>query len=172
MPRCNLTEAVEDAALEYLKGLLLNRLIKLLGRRAAIALGALVTEFLTDGLLPGSDIIGLVISIGVGIWTFWDVLKTIKNTINRYKSGAWKSFRDLPKRVLRELEPSFFDCLDRKPECCVLFNQKVGSILLKWVQDLKPGWKKKSAWHAGVKFKQVKNDIKRQIAEPLRKCCQ
>jgi hypothetical protein len=172
VPRCNLTEAVEDAALEYLKGLLLNRLMKLLGRRAVIALGALVTGFLADSLLPASDIIGLVISIGIGIRTFWDMVKTIRNTIDRYKSGAWKGFINLPQRVLRELDSSLFDCLDRRPECCELFYRKVGNILLKWVQELEPGWKKKSAWHAGVKFKQVKNDIKAQIAEPLRECCQ
>ncbi|MBI1925175.1 hypothetical protein HYR99_13115 [Candidatus Poribacteria bacterium] len=172
MPRCNLAEAVEDAAFEYLKGLLINRLLRLLGRRVTIVLGLLAAVTLVDNLLPFGALIGFALSIGVGIWIFGEVFVTIKRTIDQYKRGAWRSFRNLPQRILRELDPSFFNCLDGKTECCDLFNRQVGSKLLEWVKGLQPGWKQKSAWDAGVKFKKVKNDIKQQIIEPLRKCCQ
>jgi uncharacterized protein (DUF2062 family) len=72
MPRCALTDAIEEAAFEYLKRLLLHRLLRLISRRAAVALAVLVGGAVADGPLPIGDIMGLLISIGIAIWTIAD----------------------------------------------------------------------------------------------------
>lgn len=167
MRECDLTAAIEDAAFEYLKQLLINRLLRLIGRRAAIALGALLGGAVADGPLPIGDIIGLLVSIGVAIWTIYDIIQTIRSVIETFRTGMYQTF----KRIARTaVESALLDCLDRKPECCRIAREGISRILKNWVRSLRPGWKRRgSGGHANAH--RIRNQIRRELAAPLAECC-
>jgi hypothetical protein len=148
MRECDLLKAVEQAAFSYLFGLLTNRISRLLGKRALAALVILVGAALADGPLPTGDIIGLVVTIGIAIRSFYDVIKTIKEIVEGFRNGIWQQFKRLPQQLLNA---SLRNCLDQKPECCELFQREVDKLLLQWVKELKPGWKKGGPFAGSVK---------------------
>lgn len=168
---CDLTQAIESAAFEYLKGVLINRILKLLGKRITMALVALIGSAVADGPLPIGDIIGLIISIGIGLWTAWDLVALIKQVVNLWKEKIWDGFKRTLLKKLIGIDPNIMDCLDKKPECCLIVIQKAGKILKKWVKGLKPKWHKRSALVRGAKFSKAMKEIKRELAGPLTECC-
>ena len=164
---CDLTDAIEDAAFEYLKRLLINRLLKLIGRRVAVALAALVGGIIADGAWPIGDIIGFLISIGIAIWTIYDIVQTIHRVINGFRSGMYETF----KRIARQsVDVARLDCLDRRPQCCELAKDGISRILTQWVSSLQPGWKVRGrgGHHQTLR---IKNQIRRELAGPLAECC-
>lgn len=171
MAKCDISKAVENAALEYLKGLLISRVTKLLGKRLALALATLLGGALADGPLPIGDIVGLLISIGIGIWTLWDVKKLIEKLVDAWKQNMWDAMIKWLSKTLLKVDPNIMDCIDKKPECCLLVIQKAGKILTDWVKGLKPGWKKKSPMKAGIEFSKQFKKIKKELAGPLQECC-
>ncbi|MTI86922.1 MAG: hypothetical protein FH748_03020 [Balneolaceae bacterium] len=171
MAKCDLTEAIENAAIEYLKGLLINRIMKLLGRRAALALATLLGGAIADGPLPIGDIIGLLISIGIAIWTLWDIAALVRKVVDAWRANIWDAMRNRLAQYLLKIDPDIMDCLDEKPECCLLVIRKAGKILTDWVKGLRPGWKKGSALKAGAQFSKQFKKIKKELADPLQECC-
>jgi hypothetical protein len=168
MRECDLLKAVEQAAFRYLLGLLINRVGKLLRKRALAVLVILVGAPLADGPLPIGDIIGLIVAVGIGLWCIYDVVKTIRDVLDRFRTGIWQMFKKLPQQLLDDF---LLDCLNRKPECCDLFQREAGNLLFQWVKGLKPGWKKGSPITGSTTWRQMQRDIKRRIAAPLRECC-
>lgn len=167
MPRCDLTDAIEEAAFEYLKRLLINRLLRLIAGRAALALAALVGGAVADGPLPIGDIIGLLISIGVAIWTIYDIVQTIRRIIDGFRSGMYETF----KRIARQaVDAALLDCLDRRPQCCRLAKDGIHRILKEWVRSLQPGWKRRGGG-GHHQAHRIKNQIRRELAGPLAECC-
>lgn len=177
MRECNLLKAVKRAAFRYLLGLLMNRVGKLLVgkrnlKRTLAALAALGGAALADRLLlPIGGLTGLVVAIGIVIWSLCDIVKTIKYVIERFRKGIGRAFKNLPQRLLDD--PFLLDCVNRKPECCELFQREVSKLLVEWVKGLQPGWK----GHAGglgsreKKWDRMVEDIQQKIADPLRACC-
>lgn len=167
MPRCALTDAIEEAAFEYLKRLLINRLLRLIGRRAAVALAVLVGGAVADGPLPIGDIMGLLISIGIAIWTIYDSVQTIRSVIDGFRAGMYETF----KRIARQaVDAALLDCLDRKPQCCKLAKDGISRILKEWVRSLRPGWKRRGRG-GHYQAHRIKNLIRRELAGPLADCC-
>ncbi|MBI1922930.1 hypothetical protein HYR99_01635 [Candidatus Poribacteria bacterium] len=168
MQECDLLKAVEQAAFQYLFGVLMNRVGKLLGKRALVALVVLVGAVLVDRWMPMGGIIGLAVAIGIAIWSFYDAVKTARNVIEKFRRGWWQIFKRLPRQLLDDF---FLDCLNRKPECCELFQREVSQLLMEWVKGLKPGWKKGSPFIGSLKWHQMQKDIKRRITDQLKECC-
>jgi hypothetical protein len=168
MRECDLLKAVEQAAFKYLFGLLINRVGKLFGKRATAALVVLAGATFANELLPIADIIGLVVAIGITIWSIYDVVKTIRNVINGFRSGIWQSFKKLPLQLLDDF---LIDCLNRKPECCDLFQREGNNLLLQWVNLLKPGWKKGGSFTGSIKWRKMQREIKGNITDLLEECC-
>ena len=169
MRGCDLLQAIEGAAFRYLFGLLINRVGKLLGKRALVALIALAGIALANALFPiRAVVIGGVIVLGIGIWNVHDTVKTVRNVIEEFRTRVWQSFKKLPHRLL---DQSLLDCLTRKPECCELFQREVDRLLVKWVKTLKPGWKQGDPWTSSLKWRQMQRSIKREITDSLRECC-
>ena len=167
MRRCDLTDAIEEVAFEYLKRLLINRLLKLVGRRSALALTALIGGTVVDSSSLIGNIIGILISIGIAIWTIYDVVQTIHSVIDGFRSGMYETF----KRIARQaVDVALLDCLDRKPQCCQLSKGGLSRILKQWVRSLLPGWKRRG--HGGhYQAHRIKNQIRSELAGPLAKCC-
>jgi len=163
-----LLKAVEKAAFMYLMRLLINRIGRLVGKRIPAVLAVLIGAALADGSLLVGDIIGLVVAIGLGIWSAYDTIKTIEKTIKGFRNGMWQQFKKIPEWLL---DATFLDCLNRKPLCCGLFQREVSALLVQWVEELKPGWKKGSPFAGSVKWRRMLRDIKSQIAGPLEECC-
>lgn len=165
--RCDLTEAIEDAAWDYFWRALRNRLIRLIGRRTALALGTLLAGIIVDGPLSIGDTIGLVISIGIVIWTIIDVINTIRYLLDTFRSGMLETFRRIART---SVHPSMFNCLDRKPECCQLAKDHTRRIVSQWARNLRPGWKRRGrGGHASAH--RVRNQLRRELAGPLAECC-
>jgi len=162
-----LTDAIEEAAFEYLKRLLVNRLLRLLSRRAALALTALVGGAVAGGLLPIGNIIGLLVSIGIVIWTIYDIVQTIRNVIDGFRSGMYETFKRI---ACRSVDVSLLDCLDRRPECCKLAKDGISRMLKEWVRSLRPGWKRRGRG-GHHQAHRIKNQIRRELAGPLAECC-
>ena len=84
----------------------------------------------------------------------------------------WQDFKNLPRRILRALPEDTrgtLDCLNDRPACCELFQREVENVLVKWVKELKPGWKKGGGGF--VKWGEIRTDIVNKITNPLRACC-
>jgi hypothetical protein len=165
---CALLKAIEPAAFRYLAGVLINRVGILLAKRGLLVLAVLGGTALAEGISPMVDITGWIVVIGVGIWSYLDITKTIRATIEKFRNGIWSQFKGLAHQLL---DAAYFDCLNQKPECCELFQREVGTLLLQWVKSLKPGWKKGNPISGSVTWRQMRRDIKRKIDAPLRKCC-
>jgi hypothetical protein len=131
-------------------------------------LALLVGAAFVKELLPISAIIGLIVAFGVGIWSIYDAIKTMRNVIEEFSNHIWQSFKRLPRRLLNQ---SFLDCLNRKPECCELFQREVSKLLVEWVKGLKPGWKKGNPLISSLKWRQMQRNIKRKINTSLGECC-
>ena len=168
MQECDLLKAVEKAAFMYLFGVLINRIGKLLAKRSLAVLALLVGAAFAKEPLPIGAIIGLIVALGVGIWSSYDAVKTMRNVIKEFSNHMWQSFKRLPRRLLNQ---SLLDCLNRKPECCELFQSEVSKLLAEWVKGLKPGWKKGNPLTSSLKWRQMQRDIKRKITDSLKKCC-
>jgi len=168
MRGCDLLQAVEQAAFRYLFGVLLNRVGKLLGKRVLAVLFVLAGATLANRFLPISAIIGLVTALGLGIWSMYDTVKTVERVIEEFRERMWQSFKRLPQRLL---DQSLLDCLDRKPECCELFQREVDKLLVERVKELKPGWKEGNPWTSSLMWRQMQRDIKREITDALSECC-
>lgn len=168
MRECDLTEAIEDAAFEYLKRLLINRLLRLIGRRAAAALAVLIGGAVADGPLPIGDIIGLLVSIGITIWTIYDIVYTIRSVIEAFRNGMYQTFKRIAQTAV---EAALLDCLDRRPQCCQLAKDGISRILKNWVRNLRPGWKRRRRGGGHAEAHRLRNQIKRELAAPLVECC-
>jgi hypothetical protein len=164
-----LLKAVKRVAFRYLFGVLLNRVSKLLAKRALAVLVVLAVAALTKELLPIGSLIGWIIALGIGVWSIYDVQKTIREISKKFQRGWQRMFNRLPQQLLDDF---LLDCLNRKPECCEFFQREVSKLLLAWVKSLKPGWKK-NLGTGGVlrEWRQLVQDIKQQISGPLRRCC-
>ena len=123
MRECDLLQAVEPAAFRYLTGYLINRVGKLLIKRALAALTVLIGAAFADGARFIGDITGLVFATGIAIWSLYDVFKVIRGDVDRFRSRIWQQFKRLPRQLL---DDSLIACLNRKPECCELFQREVG----------------------------------------------
>ena len=168
MRECDLLEAVEGAAFKYLFGVLINRVGKLLVKRTLAALVVLIVGFLAAKWIPIGDILGLAIATGIAIWSYYDAVKIVRNVIEKFRTGWWQLFKWMPQRLLDDF---FLDCLNRKPQCCELFQREVDNLLVEWVNGLKPGWKGGSPFIGSVKWRQIQRDIKWRIADQLSECC-
>jgi hypothetical protein len=168
MRECDLLKAVEEAAFKYLMRLLINRIGRLLDKRIPAVLAVLIGAALADGLLLVGDIIGLIVAIGLGLWSAYDTVKTIEKVIQGFRNGMWQQFKKIPKWLL---DTTLLDCVNRKPLCCELFQREVSELLVQWVEELKPGWKKGSPFAGSVRWRRMLRDIKSQIAGPLEEYC-
>ncbi len=168
MQECDLLQAVEPAAFRYLAGYLINRIGTLLVKRFLVAFAVYFAYVLVDQTQSIGDLTGLIIGIGIAIWSIYDLFKVIRRNVDRFRSRIWQQFKRLPQQLL---DDSLIDCLNRKPECCELFQREVSNLLQEWVNNLKPGWKKRGPVSASIRWRQMERDIKRQITDQLRECC-
>lgn len=97
MQECDLLKAVEKAAFMYLFGVLINRIGKLLAKRSLAVLVLLVGAIFVKEPLSIGAIIGLIVALGVGIWSVYDAVKTIRNVIEEFSNHMWQSFKRLPR---------------------------------------------------------------------------
>lgn len=168
MKKCDLLKAVEAAALRYLARLLINRIGKHIGKRAIGALITFLLAALADGPSPVGDVIGLLIAIGVGIWSLYEAATMMYDIVSGFRDGIWQSFKKIPEHVL---DAPMFDCLDRKERCCQLFQAEIQRLLDDALNSLRPGWKQKSPWTGGLRWRQIVKDMKNALKGPLAECC-
>lgn len=161
---CDVVEAIEDALWTYFWKKLQWMLIKLVGKRVALALAVFLGAAIADGPLPVGDIIGAIVALGIGLWTAWDIFQTIREAVEvfRNRRGVYRSLELIAKTAI---DRAFKDCLDNDPECCEIIRKKIKEMMDEWVKRLRPGWKKR-----GEARKQRKK-IRDAITPILRECC-
>ena len=165
---CDVLEAIEDAAFEYLERKLIRVLLRLIGKRAAAALTALLVGIFADGPAPVGDIIGLLVSIGIAIWTIYDVIKTIREVIDGFRSGFFKTLKRMARMAV---EAAYRDCIDSRPECCLKIKDLLRDLLMRWVRSLGPNWKRRPPGGHVLVHRQ-KNRLRESVTEVLKECCE